>query len=156
MIARLENNGGIMNCTFKLDFDVQQLYYTPRIYKQRVLFTGRLEKLTELYKERIDSGINMFELLAILSEMKLSEVNDIHPYIRDKTFPLDTYGVLVRKDNKGLYRVLIKDREWLCRKEQESKLIDSLYNCALEIVPNIDRKGLGQSILNGLFYNGWE
>lgn len=45
----------------------------------------------------------MFELLAILSEMKLSEVNDIHPYIRDKTFPLDTYGVLVRKDNKGLY-----------------------------------------------------
>lgn len=52
--------------------------------------------------------------------------------------------------------VSIYNRQWVWDKERESELVEVLYNSALKVIGDIDKDRIGLSIVEGLFYNGWE
>lgn len=109
MKLHLENVTGIIQCEFDILLDVQPVFYTR--YNQLNSFTRMLHNLTLMCRKKLDDGITGLELLAILTEMKLADINNIRPYIRDGIMPIKSSEVLVRNDGSGLYRVVISERE---------------------------------------------
>lgn len=152
----------VMNYSFETyEFNLREHHIPTETYDIAERFSERFGEFFYVVQAYIPK-IQFFELLSVIMQLESIDtlnkqhIQDFHISYIDKP-QIDTIAEkLMITDKNTAFIVSIYNRQWVWDKERESELVDVLYNSALKVIGDIDKDRIGLSIVEGLFYNGWE